>query len=114
MLGRGPCGHRGGTRRGDSARRGRVRSSGRQALHRQTDPAQPRGVHGAPSVTSKVVGSIADDVEGRGLYLGYAREDRSALWLRIPDEADVPKALRMLADHDYLHTRYYRSEQQTD
>jgi hypothetical protein len=48
------------------------------------------------------------------LYLGYAREDRSELWLRLPDEADVPKALRVLADHHYLHTRYYGSEQQTD
>jgi hypothetical protein len=65
-------------------------------------------------VTSKVVGSVADDVEGRELYLGYAREDRSALWLRLPDEADVPKALRVLAGHQYLHTRYYGSEQQTD
>jgi len=26
----------------------------------------------------------------------------------------VPKALRVLADHNYLHTRYYGSEQQTD
>jgi hypothetical protein len=57
---------------------------------------------------------MADDVEGRELYLGYAREDRSALWLRLPDETDVPKALRVLADYDYLHRRYYGSEQQTD
>jgi hypothetical protein len=57
---------------------------------------------------------MADDVEGRDLYLGYAREDRCALWLRIPEEADAPKALRVLADHDYLHTRYYGVEKQTD
>ena len=69
---------------------------------------------GRRGVTSKVVGSVADDLEGRELYLGYAREDRCALWLRLPDEADVPKALRILADHHYLHTRYYGSEQQTD
>jgi hypothetical protein len=65
-------------------------------------------------LTSKVAGSMADDVEGRELYLGYAREGRSALWLRLPDEADVPRALRVLADHHYLHTRYYGSDQQTD
>ena len=65
-------------------------------------------------VTSKVVGSMVDDVEGRELYLGYARENRCAMWVRIPDEGDVPRALRLLADHDYLHTRYYGSEQQTD
>ena len=69
---------------------------------------------GRRGVTSKAVGSVADDLEGRELYLGYAREDRCALWLRLPDEADVPKALRVLADHNYLHTRYYGSEQQTD
>jgi len=69
---------------------------------------------GRRGVTGKVVGSVADDLEGRELYLGYAREDRCALWLRLPDEADVPKALRILADHHYLHTRYYGSEQQTD
>src|SRR5688500_285341 len=28
------------------------------------------------NVTSKVLGSVADDLEGRELYLGYAREDR--------------------------------------
>jgi hypothetical protein len=48
------------------------------------------------------------------LYLGYAREDRCAMWVRIPDEEDVSKALRVLADHEYVHTRYYGSEGQTD
>jgi hypothetical protein len=57
---------------------------------------------------------VADDVEGREFYLGYVREDRCALWLGLPDEADVPKALRVLADHRYLRTRYYGVEQQTD
>jgi len=65
-------------------------------------------------VTSKAVGSVADDAEGRELYLGYAREDRCALWLRLPDETDAPQALRVLADHQYLHTRYYGSERQSD
>jgi hypothetical protein len=64
--------------------------------------------------TDKVVGSIVDDSEGRELYLDYARQGRSAMWVRIPNEEDVPKALRVLANHDYVHTRYYGSEQQTD
>ena len=64
--------------------------------------------------TDKVVGSIVDDSEGRELYLDYARRGRSAMWVRIPNEEDVPKALRVLANHDYVHTRYYGSEQQTD
>jgi hypothetical protein len=82
--------------------------TGKQILDNHEEYMERRGV------TSKVVGSVADDLEGRELYLGYSREDRCALWLRLPVEADVPKALRVLADHDYLHTRYYGSEQQTD
>jgi len=69
---------------------------------------------GQRSTADKVVGSIVDDSEGRELYLGYAREDRCAMWVRIPDEEDVAKALRVLADHEYVHTRYYGTQQQTD
>ena len=69
---------------------------------------------GRRTATDKVVGSVVDDSEGRELYLGYAREDRCAMWVRIPDEEDVSKALRVLADHEYVHTRYYGSEGQTD
>jgi hypothetical protein len=69
---------------------------------------------GRRSVVSKAVGAIADDSEGRELYLSYAREDRCAMWVRIPDEGNVPKALRVLADHDYLHTRYYGGDSQHD
>jgi hypothetical protein len=82
--------------------------SGKQILDNHAEYMGRRGV------TSKAVGSVADDVEGRELYLGYAREDRCALWLRLSDETDAPKALRVLADHQYLHTRYYGSERQTD
>lgn len=34
--------------------------------------------------------------------------------MRIPDESKVSMALRVLANHDYLHTRYYGSGEQTD
>jgi hypothetical protein len=37
-----------------------------------------------------------------------------ALWLRLPDENHVSKALRVLADVNYLHTRYYGSGKQQD
>ena len=66
------------------------------------------------SVGGKIVGAVTDDTEGREMYLGYAREGRCALWVRIPDESDVPKALRALAEHDLLHTRYYGDERQDD
>jgi hypothetical protein len=66
------------------------------------------------TTTDKVVDSVVDDAEGRELYLGYARQDLCAMWVRIPDEENVPKALRVLADRDYVHTCYYGSGQQTD
>ena len=69
---------------------------------------------GRRNVTDKVVGSVVDDSEGKELYLAYAGEDRCAMWVRIPDEDGVSKALRVLADHEYVHTRYYGSDRQTD
>jgi hypothetical protein len=59
------------------------------------------------STVAKVVGTMMDDDAGRDLYLGYAEEGRSALWARLPDKTVVPKVLRVLADRDYLHARYY-------
>jgi hypothetical protein len=82
--------------------------TGNQILDNQEEYINRRGV------TSKVVGPFIEDVEGRELYLRYARDDRCAMWVRIPDDIEVPKALRVLADHDYLHTRYYGSGEQTD
>src|SRR5918996_3795906 len=48
--------------------------TGKQILENHEDYMGRRGV------TSKAVGSVADDAEGRKLYLAYAREDRCALW----------------------------------
>jgi hypothetical protein len=69
---------------------------------------------GQRTLTGKVAGAVVDDSEARELYLGYAREDRCAMWVRIPNADDVAKAFRVLADFDYLHTRYYGDENQTD
>jgi hypothetical protein len=66
------------------------------------------------SVGGRIVGAVTDDTHGREMYLGYAREGRCALWVRIPDEGDVPKALRALAKHDLFHSRYYGDERQDD
>ena len=81
--------------------------TGKQILDIQEEYVRRRGV------TGKVASAFIEDVEGRELYLGYARDDRSAMWVRIPEEGEVPKALRVLADHDCLHTRYY-GRKQTD
>jgi hypothetical protein len=82
--------------------------TGKQILDNQEEYINRRGI------MSKVVSPLIEDVEGRELYLGYARDDRCAIWMRIPDESEVPKALRVLADYDYLHSRYYGSQQQND
>ena len=66
------------------------------------------------SVGGRIVGAVTDDTEGREMYLGYAREGRCALWVRVPDEDDVPGALRALAKHELFHTRYYGDQRQDD
>jgi hypothetical protein len=65
-------------------------------------------------LADKVVGAVTDDIEGRDLYLDYAHQGRCALWMRLSDESLVAKALRVLADREYLHTRYYGVETETD
>jgi hypothetical protein len=82
--------------------------TGKQILDIQKEYMRRRGL------TGKAVSPFLEDIGGRELYLGYARDDRAAIWVRIPDEYEVPKALRVLADHDYLHTRYYGSGTMTD
>ncbi len=52
------------------------------------------------TITDKLTGPVVDDTEGRELYLEFARQGRSALWLRLPDETEVAKALRVLADRE--------------
>jgi hypothetical protein len=66
------------------------------------------------TIAGKILGTVADDLESRDLYLEYAREGRSALWVRIPNEDDVPKALRVLAGYDSVHARYYGIDKETD
>ena len=66
------------------------------------------------SIASKALGAFGEDLEGRDLYLSYAREGRCAIWVRIPDEGNVPKALRTLADCDYVHARYYGDQSRHD
>jgi hypothetical protein len=59
------------------------------------------------NVMDRLVGPFIHDLEGRDLYLAYARKGASALWVRLQDETEVPKALRILADVNYLFMRYY-------
>lgn len=66
------------------------------------------------ALTDKATEPFVHDLESKELYLGYARDDRCALWLRLPDEDHAPKALRVFADSDYLFARYYGLDKQTD
>jgi hypothetical protein len=65
-------------------------------------------------MTKLVAWILAEVVEGRELYLSYAREDRCAMWVRILDEGRVAKALRVLADINCLHARHYGRDEQHD
>jgi hypothetical protein len=80
----------------------------RRLLHQRLDGTERR------SVITKLVAAVAEDVEGRELYLAYARDDRCAMWVRLPDKGRAAKALRVLADFDYLHARYYGDDKQDD
>jgi hypothetical protein len=83
--------------------------TGRQILDNQVVYTRRRS-----AMTKLVAWIFAEDVEGRELYLAYAREDRCAMWVRILDEGRVAKALRVLADFDCLHARYYGHDEQHD
>jgi hypothetical protein len=69
---------------------------------------------GRRSIMTRLVAAVAEDVEGRELYLAYAREDRCAMWVRLPDEGRTAEALRVLADFDCLHARFYGDDEQHD
>jgi hypothetical protein len=66
------------------------------------------------SLAQRVAGAVTDDPEAIELYFGSARQGRSALWVRVPDEADAKRAVRALADHQVLHIRYYGRDRQDD
>ena len=67
---------------------------------------------GQRNTADRVAGVIRDDIRQRSLPR-LCREGRCGLWLRVHEDK-VPKALRVLADHDYLHTRYYGVNSETD
>ena len=83
--------------------------TGKQVLDNQAEYIRRRSV-----LTKLLTAIVAEDVEGRELYLAYAREDRCAMWVRILDEGRVPDALRVLADFNCLHARYYGHDEQHD
>jgi hypothetical protein len=47
---------------------------------------------GRRSLATKLIAAVVEDVKGQELYLAYARQDRCAMWVRIPDEGRVAKS----------------------
>jgi len=66
------------------------------------------------SLAQRVAGAVTDDPDTIELYFGSARQGRSALWVRVPEEADAKRAVRALADNQVLHIRYYGQDRQDD
>jgi hypothetical protein len=66
------------------------------------------------SVPQRVVGAVTDDPDTIEQYFGYAREGRSALWVRVPDRDDASRAVRHLTNHQVLHVRHYGNDGQED
>jgi hypothetical protein len=62
----------------------------------------------------RVVGAVTDDPATIEQYFGYAREGRSALWVRVPDRDEANRAVRHLTDHQVLHIRSYGHDGQED
>ena len=81
--------------------------TGRQVLENQAVYV------GRRSVLTRLIAAVAEDGEGRDLYLAYAREDRVAMWVRLEDDR-VAEGLRVLADFDCLHARHYGRDEQHD
>jgi hypothetical protein len=66
------------------------------------------------SLAQRVVGAVTDDPATIEEYCGYARQGRSALWVRVPEDADAKRAVRLLADYQVLHLRHYGHGSQQD
>jgi hypothetical protein len=62
------------------------------------------------SVRRRVVGALTDDQQTVAMYVGHARDGRSALWIQVDDDAEANRAIRGLADFDTLHIRHYGHE----
>jgi hypothetical protein len=52
------------------------------------------------SLPRHVVGALTDDQETIALYVGHARDGRSALWIHVDDDAEAHHANRGLANFE--------------
>ena len=61
-----------------------------------------------------VVGGLTDDTTALERDLHRAHEGRAALRVDVPDDADVKRAVRLLADHPFFPLRHYGQDRQED
>ena len=73
----------------------------KQILDNHADHRAQRGV------AKRFVRAATTDPEVTKLYYDYARDGRSALWVRVTERAKASKGMAALADHDVLHFHYY-------
>ena len=59
------------------------------------------------SAARRIVREVTTDPETPELYFGYARDGRSALWVRVAERDEASRAVRCLVDCPVLHIRYY-------
>ncbi len=55
----------------------------------------------------RLVEKLTIDAKAVDQFLGYARDGRSFLWVRVPERQDANRAIRGLSRHRVLHFRYY-------
>lgn len=59
------------------------------------------------SAPRRLVGRLTSDSEAVQLFLDYAHDGRSFLWVLVPEREDANRAVRGLSGHKVLHFRYY-------
>jgi hypothetical protein len=61
----------------------------------------------ASSKVAKAVVDMTVDESMRETYLETTRAGGAALWVYAPDDDVADRVIRLLANHEYVHVRYY-------
>jgi hypothetical protein len=61
----------------------------------------------ASSKVAKAVADLTADESMKDIYLSTTRAGGAALWIYAPDDDLANRVLRLLANHEYVHVRYY-------
>ena len=58
-------------------------------------------------LVDRAIGSVVDDGGAMADYVEYARQGRSALWVRVAGREDANRVIRHLADHGLVHVWFH-------